>query len=83
MVELLKTAVPADETAQRAPGTLARTEVREGRKRPPLAARIGLAGLANIREGRLTVNLPDGRTLAFGTNGGLQAEVTVHRWRKT
>ena len=81
MAEMLRVAATANETARRSPRSLARIEAGEATRRPPLAARIGLAGLADIREGRLTVNLPDGRIQAFGKSGGLQAEMTVHRWR--
>lgn len=49
--------------------------------RPPLAARLVLAGMANLGSGRLTVHLPDGRSHAFGSHHGPQAEMTVLRWR--
>ena len=81
MVEMSRGAATADDTSRGAPSALAEVEFRKGRQRAPLAARIGLAGLTNIREGRLTVKLPDGRTLVFGSSGGLQAEMAVHRWR--
>ena len=81
MAEMLKVAAAADETPRREPGALGRIGGKKANRRAPLAARIGLAGLADIRHGRLTVNLPDGRTHAFGSHVGPQAEMTVHRWR--
>ena len=81
MAEMLKVAANSDETPQREPRALDGLSERKGKGRAPLAARIALAGLADIRDGRLTVKLPDGRTHAFGTSVGPQAEMTVHRWR--
>lgn len=47
----------------------------------PLAARIVFAGFRRLREGRLTVHLPDGSSRTFGVTDSVQVEMTVHRWR--
>jgi len=47
----------------------------------PLAARVVIAGFNRLREGRLTVHLPDGSTRSFGTTDSAHAEMTIHRWR--
>ena len=47
----------------------------------PLAARIVFAGFSRLREGRLTVHLPNGSSRSFGTTDSAHAEMTVHRWR--
>ncbi len=48
----------------------------------PLAARFVLKALARLSSGRLTVQLPDGTTRAFGPDGApRQAELQVKDWR--
>ncbi len=47
----------------------------------PLAAKIVFAGFSRLREGRLTVHLPDGSTRSFGTTDSAHAEMTIHQWR--
>jgi cyclopropane-fatty-acyl-phospholipid synthase len=47
----------------------------------PLAARAVITGFDKLREGRLTVHLPDGSSRSFGTPDSAQAEMTIHRWR--
>ena len=47
--------------------------------RPPRAARSALALLQRLRHGTLEVELPDGRTLAFGS-GEPKAALRVHQW---
>jgi len=57
------------------------SEAREDFERAPLAAKLALAGLARLRDGSLTVRLPDGTSRSFGTKDAPQAEISVHRWR--
>ncbi len=57
------------------------TEARRSFDGAPLAARIALAGLARLRDGALTVRLPDGSSHRFGTSETPRAEMSVHRWR--
>ena len=57
------------------------TEARGRFDGAPLAARIALAGLARLRDGALTVRLPDGSSHRFGTSETPRAEMSVHRWR--
>ncbi len=47
----------------------------------PLAARAVITGFDKLREGRLTVHLPDGSSRSFGTTDSAHAEMTIHRWR--
>lgn len=47
----------------------------------PFAARIVIAGFSRLREGRLTIHLPDGSSLSFGMTDSVQVEMTIHRWR--
>jgi cyclopropane-fatty-acyl-phospholipid synthase len=47
----------------------------------PLAARAVIAGFNKLREGRLTIHLPDGSSRYFGTTDSADAEMTIHRWR--
>jgi cyclopropane-fatty-acyl-phospholipid synthase len=47
----------------------------------PLAARVVIAGFKRLREGRLTVHLPDDSSRSFGTTDSAHAEMTIHRWR--
>jgi cyclopropane-fatty-acyl-phospholipid synthase len=47
----------------------------------PLAARAVITGFDKLREGRLTVHLPDGSSRLFGTPDSAHAEMTIHRWR--
>jgi len=47
----------------------------------PVAARVVIAAFNKLREGRLTVRLPDGSSRSFGTTDSAHAEMTVHRWR--
>lgn len=57
----------------------------KGSRRPrpalPLAARMVLARLDRVRDGRLTVHLPGGEHRVVGGGGSPDAEMTVHRWR--
>lgn len=47
----------------------------------PLAARLAFRYASDLKRGRLDVNLPDGRKLAFGGHApGPQAEMIVHDW---
>jgi cyclopropane-fatty-acyl-phospholipid synthase len=46
-----------------------------------LAARIVISGLSRLRNGRLTLRLPDETSHCFGASDGPHAEMTVHRWR--
>jgi cyclopropane-fatty-acyl-phospholipid synthase len=54
------------------------TAVRDGL---PLAAKIVFGGFSRLREGGMTVHLPDGSSRSFGVTNPAQAEMTVHRWR--
>ena len=47
----------------------------------PLAARVVFAGFSRLREGRLTIHLPDGSSRSFGATDSAHAEMTIHRWR--
>jgi cyclopropane-fatty-acyl-phospholipid synthase len=47
----------------------------------PPAARVVISGLTRLRNGQLTLRLPDERSYCFGSGDGPQAEMTVHRWR--
>jgi len=47
----------------------------------PLAARAVITGFDKLREGRLTIHLPDGSSRSFGTTDSAHAEMTIHRWR--
>ena len=47
----------------------------------PLAARLVLARLDRVRDGRLTVHLPGGARRVVGAGGSPDAEMTIHRWR--
>ena len=68
--------VPAIEDAPRPVG--GSVAARDGL---PLAARAVIAGFDKLREGRLTVHLPDGSSRSFGTTDSAHAEMTIHRWR--
>jgi cyclopropane-fatty-acyl-phospholipid synthase len=67
---------PANDDAPRAvSGTVT------ARGRLPLSARIVIAGFSRLREGRLTIHLPDGSSLSFGRTDAVHVEMTIHRWR--
>ncbi len=57
------------------------SETRERFQRAPFAARLALSGLARLRDGALTVRLPDGSSHSFGMSDAPRAEMSVHRWR--
>lgn len=46
-----------------------------------VASRLVFAGLERLRDGHLTVHLPDGSSRAFGATGASHVEMTVRRWR--
>ncbi len=56
-------------------------ETRDAEGRTPFAARLVLAGLGKLRDGTLSVRLPDGRSRVFGASDSPRAELVVHRWR--
>ena len=47
----------------------------------PLAARLVLARLDRLRDGRLTVHLPGGEHRVVGGCGSPDADITIHHWR--
>ena len=57
-----------------------RAPVSTSRSGMPLAARSVLRFLEQLDTGRLHLELPDGRTYAFGP-GGLEADIVFHDWK--
>ena len=49
-------------------------------KAAPAAAKRALRMLQSISNGRLHMQLPDGRTLTFGNDNGPQAAIELHNW---
>jgi cyclopropane-fatty-acyl-phospholipid synthase len=50
-------------------------------KAAPAAAKRALRMLQSISNGRLHMQLPDGRTLTFGNDNGPQAAIELHNWQ--
>ncbi len=85
MAETRFSIVNSGDTAEREePEFETRALVGDGVIGPPglhaVASRIVLSGFGRLRDGHLTLHLPDGSTRTYGTTGASQVEMTVHRW---